>query len=157
MKEISRSSSISGMVLSVFFTVFLITMIIHGSQLMVMFNVFSPAALERAIPYVLLIGAMGFITNACMFVWAKWNIPVCIVNVIYHLVWIAVTIRILLWPDLLSTEFATIIDALLYNAQILMVTHGEIILLILAVIVIISIFDVIGGVLHTLKGLRKEQ
>jgi len=132
-------------------------MIQHGSWFILVLNVFSQDALNRAIPYIIFIGASAFIANTCMFIWPRWSIQICILNIVYHIIWVVVAFRVLLWPDLFSAEFATIIDDMLSGIQFMVLTHGEVIFLALAIIIIISVLDVVEGVVHTLKSMRKDQ
>ena len=114
----------------------------------------SQAALERFIPYLVMLGVLGFIVNGFRLYWAKWNIPLCVINAIYNVVWAGVVISALNWPDLISTEFFEYMSTIAGEADILRYI-GIGALITSVVIIVIAIIEIATGIRNTWKSTRK--
>lgn len=158
--KISRSSSIAGMIMSVFLPVLFIAMIIREESFFIfvrgadIITPLSQAALERFIPYLVMLGVLGFIVNGFRLYWAKWNIPLCVINAIYNVVWAGVVISALNWPDLISTEFLEYMSTIAGEADILRYI-GIGALITSVVIIVIAIIEIATGIRNTWKSTRK--
>lgn len=158
--KISRSSSIAGMIMSVFLPVLFIAMIIREESFFIfvrgadIITPLSQAALERFIPYLVMLGILGFIVNGFRLYWAKWNIPLCVINAIYNVVWAGVVISALNWPDLISTEFLEYMSTIAGEADILRYI-GIGALITSVVIIVIAIIEIATGIRNTWKSTRK--
>lgn len=158
--KISRSSSIAGMIMSVFLPVLFIAMIIREKSFFIfvrgadIITPLSQAALERFIPYLVMLGVLGFIVNGFRLYWAKWNIPLCVINAIYNVVWAGVVISALNWPDLISTEFLEYMSTIAGGADILRYI-GIGALITSVVIIVIAIIEIATGIRNTWKSTRK--
>lgn len=158
--KISRSSSIAGMIMSVFLPVLFIAMIIREESFFIfvrgadIITPLSQAALERFIPYLVMLGVLGFIVNGFRLYWAKWNIPLCVINAIYNVVWAGVVISALNWPDLISTEFLEYMSTIAGEADILRYI-GIGALITSVVIIVIAIIEIATGIRNTWKNTRK--
>ena len=162
--NISRSSSIAGIVLSVFFPVLLITMIMHGEWFIVwapaseVINPFSQAALYRCIPFLILLGVIGLIINGLKLRWARWNVKLCIVNILQNIAWLSIVLYILHWPDLFSSEAATLANSLFENdADILGFIHsGGVVMFFTVVFIAAAAIDSGISIWNTWKGTREQ-
>lgn len=158
--KISRSSSTAGMIMSVFLPVLFIAMIIREESFFIfvrgadIITPLSQAALERFIPYLVMLGVLGFIVNGFRLYWAKWNIPLCVINAIYNVVWAGVVISALNWPDLISTEFLEYMSTIAGEADILRYI-GIGALITSVVIIVIAIIEIATGIRNTWKSTRK--
>lgn len=158
--RISRSSSTAGMIMSVFLPVLFIAMIIREESFFIfvrgadIITPLSQAALERFIPYLVMLGVLGFIVNGFRLYWAKWNIPLCVINAIYNVVWAGVVISALNWPDLISTEFLEYMSTIAGEADILRYI-GIGALITSVVIIVIAIIEIATGIRNTWKSTRK--
>lgn len=160
--KISRSSSIVGMIMSVFLPVLLIAMIIHEESFLIfvrgadIITPLSQAALDRFIPYLVILGVLSFVVNGFKLYWAKWNIPLCVINVIYNVAWAGVVIYALNWPDLISTEFLEYMDAFAGKADILRyVGTGVLTTMFSVVLIVIASIEIVTGIRNTWKSVRK--
>lgn len=160
--KISRSSSITGMIMSVFLPVLLIAMIIReewffmfvrGSDII---NPLSQTALERFIPYLVILGVLGFVVNGFRLYWAKWNIPLCIINTIYNVVWAGVVMYALSWPDLINYEFLEYMDTIAGGVDILKyVGTGAFTIMLSVVLIVITSVEIVTGIRNTWKSVRE--
>ena len=160
---ISRSSTIVGMILTVFFTIFMIIMIVTNQWLLLLvrgsdvINPFSQVALYRIIPFLIIIGALSLFVSVLKLYWARWTWPLCLANILYDIVWISITISILHWPDLLSPEFnafsrsllSTVLDdpSLVQALQSTWVING-----LSALFVVVGLIDCATSIVNTVKG-----
>lgn len=158
--KISRSSSIAGMIMSVFLPVLFIAMIIREESFFIfvrgadIITPISQTALERFIPYLVILGVLGLVVNSFRLYWAKWNVQLCVINAIYNVVWAGVVIYALNWPDLISTEFLEYMAAIAGEADIL--RHiGTGALTISVVIIVIAAIEISTGIRNTWKSVRK--
>ena len=113
-EKIPRSSSLAGIILTVFFTVIFIMMIIRNERLFIfvrnseIINLFSQAALHRFIPYLIVFGLMSLLINGLKLYWGRWNLTVCAANIIYNIVWVNLAVYVLYWSDLMNEDFIEI-------------------------------------------------
>lgn len=158
--KISRSSSIAGMVMSVLLPALFIAMIIREESFFIfvrgadIITPISQTALERFIPYLVMLGILGFVVNGLRLYWAKWNIILCVINTIYNVVWVGVVIYALNWPDLISTEFLVYMAAIAGEADILRYVGTGVSIISVVTIVIASI-EISTGIRNTWKSVRK--
>ncbi|MDR0293803.1 MAG: hypothetical protein LBH95_06595 [Oscillospiraceae bacterium] len=116
--KIPRSSTVTGLILTVFFTGLIVIMLLRDEWFLVFANnseiipLFSPAARLRLIPFIIIQGSLSFAVSALKLYWARWNLPLCIVNAAYTAFWLGVTVHILHWPDLFSAEMIAFTDTL---------------------------------------------
>ncbi|MDR0326214.1 MAG: hypothetical protein LBI19_08995 [Oscillospiraceae bacterium] len=157
--KISRPSAIVGMSLSVFFTALFVAMIVRGESFFVfthnsvIISPFSQAALDRAIPYILLFGALGLVMNGLKLYWGRWTVPLCIANIVNNIVWVSVAITILHWPDLLDQEFIVWVSAFIDDADILLyITQGRVVLFFSAVFILAAMLDIGVSIWNTWRG-----
>ncbi len=161
--KISRSSSIVGMTLSVFFTALLIMMIVRDEWFFVLvrnsevINPFSQAALGRSIPYLLLLGILGLAVSGAKFYWGRWNIPLCVINAAHNLIWVTVMIHILHWSDLFSMEFLAFAErTFTANADILTyIASGGTVNAFSALLILVAVIDTGVAGWSTWKGMRE--
>jgi len=160
--KIPRRRSIIGLILSVFFTVLLITMILRGSYFIILtfhsqiVNPFSQAAVARFIPYILILGCLGLAMNGLKLYWAKWNLPLCALNIIHNVLWVGIVIYILHWPGLFSEEFIALSNTLTGDADLLrFIQSGGTVLFFSAAFVLAGVVDIAASVWNTWKGLRE--
>ncbi|MDR1687206.1 MAG: hypothetical protein LBS21_01170 [Clostridiales bacterium] len=159
--KIPRASSITGMVLTVFFTLLLIAMILQNKLYFVfsngheLINPFSRAALVRFLPYLALLGVMGFLMNGAKLFWGKWNIPLCVLNAIYNFATVSITIYVLHWEDLFSAEFLAFMQERSGSDTVVtIITSGGLIALFSAVFILGAVVNVISAAVKTFKGMR---
>lgn len=159
--KISRSSSIAGMIMSVFLPVLFITMIIREEWLLIfvrgadIITPISQSSLERFIPYLIVLGILGFIVNGFRLYWAKWNIPICVMNIIYNIVWVGVVIYALNWSDLINNEFLEYIEVIVDEADILRYIDTNAMVTMLSVIlIVIASVEIFVGIRNTWKNTR---
>ena len=162
---IRRSSSLVGMILSVFFPVLIIFMILHGNWLLVLASgadviiPFSQAALERAIPFIVLLGALGVLINAFKLYWARWNIRLCLINIVQNLLWLGIVLYILHWPDLFSPELTAFVNTLFADnaGALAFIRSGGIVLFFTVIFVLGAVIDIGTSVWNTWKGRREQR
>ena len=161
--KIPRSTSIIGMALSVIFTGLLITMITHNAWFFavtridgVFINAFSPEASIRLIPFILLFGFLGFVKHGLTFYWGRWNVPICLTHIVHNVIYLAVIIHVLSWPDLLNVELvqrvAPILTDIAEDIGIATVTSVTWRQAILVPVVIGVVIEIGTGVYNTWKG-----
>ena len=163
--KISRSSSIAGMILSVFFPVLFIIMITQGEWFFVWVRAseviipFSHTALERCIPFLNLLGAIGLVINGLKLYYARWNIRLCIANIIQNIAWLSIVIYILNWPDLFSNEIVEFTKTVFGGGDEVQnfVQSGGIVLFFTVVFVAAAVIDSVVSVWSTWKGRREQQ
>lgn len=161
--SISKISSILGIALSAVFTVGGIYWLLSGGTFLFMINfgqenisLFSEAALQRAVPFVAIIGVAGIISNLVKLRHAKWNIPVCLTNAAFNIIVAASMITVLFWQDLFNPTLPAhpvigdaISDVIVAMGQFQW-RH------IIAVLVIgFSLWDIVSGGWQTAKGLLR--
>ena len=162
---IRRSSSVVGMILSVFFPILIILMILHGDWILIfagnaeVIHPFSQAALERAIPFILILGAIGFAINAFKLYWARWNVRLCIINIVQNILWLCIVLYILHWPDLFSPELTTFTNTLFADdaGALQFIQSGGLVLFFSAVFVLAAALDIGTSVWNTWKGRREQR
>jgi hypothetical protein len=161
--NISRSSSIAGIILSVFFPVLLILMItrdkwvfflVRGAEVI---NPFSQAALDRFIPFLILFGALGVFINLLKLIWGRWNIRLCIANIIQNVIWLSAVLYILSWPDLFSAEFKGFAYSLFENdgGATGFLYSGGLVIFFAIIFIAAAALDIGMSTWNTVKG-RKE-
>jgi len=162
--RIPRSSTIVEMILSVFFTVLFIAMILRDEWFFSfvrrseIINPFSQAALERCVPFLVIFGALSLITDGLKLYWARWNIPLCIVNAAHHIIQVSIAINILHWPDLFSFEFIEFTAALTGDIDILRhISSGGAAAFFSIVFIAIAAIDIGVSVWNTSKGTREDK
>ena len=161
--NISRASSAVGLILSVFFTALFIILITRGEWFLLLVQnshviiPFSDAALFRLIPFIFLLGALGVIINAFKLYWARWNVRLCIINILQNVAWVSIMLYILRWPDLLSYDFITFVKSLFENdADILsFIESGGIIWFFSVIFVVGAIIDIVTSIRSTMKAKRE--
>ena len=161
---IPRSSSIAGIVFSVFFPVVIIIMILSGEWFFVfanaseVINPFTQAALHRCIPFIILLGAIGVVINGLKLYWARWNVRLCIINILQNIAWLCIVIYILHWPDLLSSDIIVFANKLFESdASILsFIRAGGIVIFFTVVFVAGAAIDIGTSIYYTWKGTREQ-
>jgi hypothetical protein len=158
--KISRSSSIVGLILSVFFPILIIMMIVRNTWFFVLaiqsevIIPFSQAALDRLIPYLIIFGALGVVMGVMKLVFGRWNVRLCIANIIQNVIWLSLVLYILRWPYLLSDEmtgfvYRTFAD----DADILgFIQSGGIVVFFSVVFIAAALIDIGTSIWKTWKG-----
>lgn len=162
--KISRSSSIVGMFMSVFFTGMIMYMMISGQWVLVaakgsvIIVPFSQAALDRGIPYILLLGMLALAVKGFKLFWGRWNIPLCVINAAHNMAWVSIIIYMLHWPDLFSAEFLELAGrTFTADADILKyISSGGTVSVISAILILIAVIDTAVAGWYTWKGLQKS-
>ena len=157
--RIPSRRSITGIVLCVFFTALLITLIMNGTRFYIiargveMINPFTQTTLHKFIPYILLLGCLGVVMNCLKLYWGRWNLPLCAANIVHNILWVSIVIYVLYWPDLFSNEFIAFTSTLNGDADILRFTQsGGAVLFLSAVFVLAALVDAATSIRYTWKG-----
>jgi len=161
--RISRSSSIVEIALSVFFAALFIIMITRGEWFLIIMqnkNViipFSDAALGRLLPYIALFGALGVILNSFKLYWARWNVKLCIINIIQNIIWLCAALYILRWPDLLRYEFVSFAKSLFDGESdiLVFIEAGGIIKFFTFIFIVAAAIDIGVSIRNTWKSSRE--
>lgn len=161
---ISRSGTITGMALTVFFTGVVTLMIVHGESFLILvrnakvYQPFSQTALDRSLPYILVLGCLSLVVSGLKLYRGRWDIPLCTANAVYNVVWVSIVIYMLHWPDLFSTEF-------LEFAEVTFTAKGDILsylaeggtaTIISAILIFIALIDTGVAGWYTWKGMQKK-
>ncbi|MCL2080800.1 MAG: hypothetical protein FWH16_01725 [Oscillospiraceae bacterium] len=156
--KIKRSSTLTEMGLTVFFTILFTAMIIRGEVFFIfvrnseIINPFSQAALDRLIPHIILLGCMALIADGFKLYWARWNIPLCVINAVRNVAQVSIVIYILRWPDLLSGDFIEF--ALTLSGKVSFLRPGGFAVFFSVIFVAAAMIDTAIGVWSTWKGTR---
>lgn len=159
---LSRSGMLVSMALNVFFTGLVILMITRYDSLLIfsfkgtVIHPFSQAALDRSIPYILLLCGLSLVVSGVKFYYGHWCKPVCIVNILHNLIWTPVVIYMLHWPDLFNDGFVVFVDRT-FTAEMDILSHfatGGTVMLISAVLILSAVMDSVSGIWKTYKGAR---
>lgn len=160
--RISRSGTIVGMALTVFFTGIIIMMIVRDEWFFVLvrgtevINPFTQSALHRSIPYIILLGILALAVRGLKLYWGRWNVPVCVINAAHNLIWVSVVIYMLHWPDMFSGEFLSFAErTFTADANILKyISSGGVTNVLSALLILVAVVDtgVVGW--NTWKGMR---
>jgi hypothetical protein len=127
--------------------------LVRGSEII---TPFTRAALERFVPYLVLFGVMSLVINSLKLFWARWNVPLCIANIVYQVVWVGIVVYALHWQDLWNPEFTEFASTLFDDVDILrLVTTGRVALILSVLLVAIAAIDVGVSVHKTWKGTRE--
>lgn len=160
--SLSRSSIIVSMALNVFFTgLFILFINNYGSLLILSFNrevihPFTQEALYRSIPYILLLSFLSLAVSGVKLYYGRWNVTVCIVNLLHHIIWVPVVINILHWSDLLSADFILFAERT-FTADMDILSYiatGGIMFIISAALILAAVVDSVVGIGKTYKGYR---
>ncbi|WRS28001.1 hypothetical protein U6B65_02435 [Oscillospiraceae bacterium MB08-C2-2] len=157
--KIPRSSSIARIILSVVLTAWFTISIVRAEWLLPfvydteIIIPFSQAALDRSILFILSLGGINLLINCLKLYWARWNLSLCIANIVSNIVWVSIAIYILHWPDLLSSEFVVFTNQFSKDYQHIFPDGMTIFLS--AAFVIISAIDTGESVWKTWKGMRE--
>lgn len=162
---ISRAGTIVSMALTVFFTSIIIMMIVRGEWFFVVvrgaevINPFTQAALERSIPYLILLGVLALTAKGFMLYWGRWNVPMCVINAVHNLICVSVVIYMLHWSDLYSREFLTFAErTFTADADILKyLSSGGTANILSAFLILVFVIDTGVAGWNTWKGLRVEK
>ena len=160
---IKRSESAVEMILSVFFTVFVILMITRDTWFFVLanntelINPFSSAALDRLIPYIVVFGILGVLMGVLKLVFARWNVRLCIANIVQNAIWLSLVLSIIRWPDLLSGEMIKFTYAAFENDPDItgFIKSGGPAVFFSVVFIAAALIDIGTSVYKTWKGRRK--
>ena len=159
--KIPRSSSIALLAISVFFTALLVIIISRGERLIILvldseiINPFSRTALDRCIPYIILLEVIALVVVSLKIYWARWTLPLCIANIVNNIVLAGIIIYILHWPDLFSEEFASYLGTLSGDGGFLgFITSGGAVLLLSIVVAGSAAIDIVSSIINTWRGLR---
>lgn len=161
---IPRVGTIVGMVLTMFFTGIIITMITRNEPMMIfalgreIIYPFTNEALIRCIPYIFATGCMSLAVGGVKLYYARWSMPVCAVNLAYNVVWVSIAVYILQWPDLLSPEFLEFAQrTFTADADILShISDGGAGLFLSIFLIVIAVIDSAAGIWNTFKGARAK-
>lgn len=162
---ISRAGTIVGMALTVFFTSIIIMMIVREEWFFVLvrgaevINPFTQAALERSIPYLILLGILALAVKGFMLYWGRWNVPLCAINAVHNLVWVSVVIYMLHWSDLFSGEFLAFAErTFTADADILKyIASGGTVNVFSALLILAAVIDTVAAGWNTWKGLQSQK
>lgn len=160
---IKRSESAVEMILAVFFTVFVILMITRDTWFFVLVNntdiivPFSRAALDRLVPYIVVFGILGVIMGVLKLVFARWNVRLCIANIVQNAIWLSLVLSIIRWPDLLSGEMIRFTYSAFENDPNItgFIQSGGIAVFFSVVFIAAALIDIGTSVYKTWKGKRK--
>jgi len=149
--------------LSVFFTALLVMIIVRGERLVLLvqgteiINPFTRAALDRCIPYLVLLGALALVVNGLKLYWARWTLPLCIANIVNNIVFVCIAVYVLHWPDLFSEGFVSFIGDLGEDAGFFsnLLSSGAAVLFLTVVVSIGAAIDIVLSVRNTWKGMRE--
>lgn len=112
---ISRAESIAGIVMTIFFTVLFIAMILRNEWFFFFVKdghlliPFSEAALNRAIPYLIIGGILGVTVGIFKLYYARWTKQLFIIDTIYNVVWAGILLYVVNWPDLFNPNIEDIV------------------------------------------------
>jgi hypothetical protein len=157
---IKRSSSIVGMCLSVFFIALFIMMIVRDEWVMVLalgakvIYPFSRAALDRLIPYLLVIGIAALAMNGLKLYRAKWTPTLCGVNIVHNVLWASIVIYVLNWPDLFSDEMAAFSKTIAGGADIFSQGMSPAVIFFSVVFAVCAAVDIGESIWKTYNGMR---
>ncbi len=163
--EIPRLGTVIGAAFSVIFLIIYIFLInngyffggvisIRGTEIA---SPISQAALERSVPFAILLTVTSLILAFCKFLWGRWNVPVCVVNIISNIIGATVWIYIIQWKDLFNSNFLDFIlkftddGGNFYET----VANGSVYFLpvAIAIIILFTLIDIGVSVRNTTKGL----
>ena len=150
--RISRPSAVVGIALSVFFPVFFIMMILRSEWFLMWLHTsealspFSRAALDRSIPFIILLGVIALAINGLKLFWAIWDLRLCIANAIQNIAWLGIVVYILHWPDLLSDDFAIFANNVSKGVRFFTIVFGA-----------VAATDIGLSVWNTRKGILGQQ
>jgi hypothetical protein len=163
---IPRTSTIAGMSIVVIFTFVFVSsvrngwlfggaMFFRGTEII---SPFSQAALERSIPFVIASVCAALAVSAFKLVWGRWNIPVCLANIVYNIVWLGIAIHILQWSDLIDPSFFVFIgriaDDVSLADKLASGNNSMGIPVLIAILCIAAVIDIGASIWNTLKGMQ---
>lgn len=162
--RISRSGTIVGMALTVFFTSIIILMIVRDEWLFTLvrgaevINPFTQAALNRSSLYLLLLGILSLVVSGAKLYWGRWNAPLCAINAAHNIAWVSIVIYMLHWSDLFSDEFLAFAERLYTaNGDILKyISSGGTVNIISAIFILVAVIDTGVAGWNTWKGMRES-
>jgi hypothetical protein len=161
--KISRSSTITGMAVTVFFTAVVVLLITRGEFVFIavrgteIINPFSQQAMYRALPFIFLTVGLFLIVGSIKLYFAKWSVPVFVASALYNVVWAGVAIHILHWPDLFSEKFVSFLLEKDVVSAVSDTRLGAAIVTLSAFIVIAAVIETAVSFWHIYKGLRKQE
>ncbi|MCL1998544.1 MAG: hypothetical protein FWG65_07245 [Turicibacter sp.] len=161
--NISKISSVVGIFLSVIFTIGCIYWILAGGTFLFAphefadISLFSQVALMRAIPFVIIMGAAGLVSNVVFLRQARWNVATCFANIVHTVVIGGIMLHMLYWGDLFNMnllEHSLIADSV--NDVRMAVGDFQWRHVVAVIIVASSLWGIGDGVWKTVKGVRKR-
>lgn len=162
--RISRPGTMVGMALTVFFTSIVTMMIVRNEWFFVLvrgaevINPFTQSALDRSIPYIMLLGVVALAVRGFKLYWGRWNAPLCAINAAHNVIWVSIVIYMLHWSDLFSVEFLDFAErTFTADADILKyISSGGTIRAFSAALILIAVIDTGVAAWNTWKGMRKS-
>lgn len=160
--KIKSSSAIGAMITSAFFTALIIYIITNSQWVIIrargaeVIYPFTEATGMRMIPFIIVLGILAVIISALKLYWKRWNVPLCIANIVYNISWVSIVIYILHWNDLFSEEMIELADTITGELDILgYITSNGLITFFSVVFVVAALIDISISVWHTWKGTRE--
>ena len=156
--KISRASTVVDMIMSIFFTCLIISMIISGQWIFILnrgAEIIPPFSVEagvRMIPFIVAAGIFSVILSCLKLIWARWNIPLCVINFVYNIAWTGAAIYILHWPDLLSREMTDFVATLITEVDAVRYVTAD---LFSSLIAVVAMVDIGTSIWNTSRGLRR--
>ena len=94
---IKRSSTVGSMAATLIFTAIAIALIRREMPLLaiqgtMVIDPFTREALSRCVPYLIFLCLLSLTVSSLKLYWARWNIPLCIANVIHNVVWLGIAL-----------------------------------------------------------------
>ncbi|MCL2253720.1 MAG: hypothetical protein FWC09_04675 [Lachnospiraceae bacterium] len=108
--SLSKTSSIVEIIVTVFFTLIIILMIIRDEWFFVfvrnseVINPFTMEALYRIIPYMLITAMISVMVSAFKIYYGHWNVPLLMMNTVYNIIWVGIAFYVLSWQDLFNPD-----------------------------------------------------
>jgi len=161
--KISLSSAIGEMIVSVFFTVLFIYMVTNAQWAVLrvgeaeIIYPFTDAAVARMLPYIIVLGILAVGVCALKLIWGRWNIQLCIANIVSDIISAGIIIYILRWNDLFSGEIGEFAETITGEIDILSnITSNGVVTFFFVMLIIGTAIDIGAAIWNTWKGTHEQ-
>ena len=160
---ISRSSTTGETILLLLATALLVILIERGERFIDLASYspivfpFTQTVMNSFVPFILLFGILGLIVNCLKLYWARWNLPLCVANSLYCIVWLSSAYHILHWPNLFSVEFVQYARESVADSFLGSISYDNVIFTLSALVIAVAALDIASSIYRSYKGYRKRQ
>jgi hypothetical protein len=162
--RILRSSTVVETVLLVFATALFVMLIERGERFIELASdspivfPFTLSVMNSFVPFLLLFGLLGLIVNCLKLYWARWNLPLCVVNVLFCIGWLGITCYVLHWPNLFSAEFLQFAsETVSGNSFFSSISYNDVILTTTALAIAVASLEIVSSIFRTYKGYKRRK